>query len=116
MTVQIKSNDKIQKFAFPSNINDPKFENRRVVFMALTGKETGKERQDAYEKFKTNGETGLEDDVKGIVTLPLNENISDSQGHKWAESDYVSAIGGGIDAVLGTMKNHFKKYLKGVPV
>ena len=108
MTVQIKSNDKIQKFAFPSNINEPKFENRRVIFMALTGKETGKERQDVYEKFKTNGETGLEDDVKGIVTLPLNENISDSQGHKWAESDYVSAIGGGIDAVLGTMGKHFK--------
>jgi len=108
MTVQIKSNDKIQKFAFPSNINESKFENRRVIFMALTGKETGKERQDVYEKFKTNGETGLEDDVKGIVTLPLNENISDSQGHKWAESDYVSAIGGGIDAVLGTMGKHFK--------
>lgn len=108
MAVQINSNDKIQKFAFPSNINEPKFESRRVIFMALTGKETGKERQDVYEKFKTNGESGLEDDVKGIVTLPLNENISDSQGHKWAESDYVSAIGGGIDAVLKTMGKHFK--------
>ena len=109
MTVQIKSNDKIQKFAFPSNINEPTFENRRVIFMALTGKETGKERQDVYEKFKTSGETGLEDDVKGIVTLPLNENISDSQGHKWAESDYVSAIGGGIDAALGSLGGMFKK-------
>lgn len=109
MTVQINSNDKIQKFAFPSNINEPKFENRRVIFMALTGKDTGKERQDVYEKFKTNGEAGLEDDVKGIVTLPLNENISDSQGHKWAESDYVSAIGGGIDATLGTIGKHFKQ-------
>lgn len=108
MTVQINSNDKIQKFAFPSNINEPKFENRRVIFMALTGKETGKERQDVYEKFKTNGESGLEDDVKGIVTLPLNENISDSQGHKWAESDYVSAIGGGISAVVKTLGKHFK--------
>lgn len=118
MTVQINSNDKIQKFAFPSNINDPMFENRRVIFMALTGKETGKERQDVYEKFKTNGESGLEDDVKGIVTLPLNENISDSQGHKWAESDYVSAISQGIEGVFEAlgggafgdkMKNFFSK-------
>lgn len=103
MTVQINSNDKIQKFAFPSNINEPKFENRRVIFMALTGKDNKTERQDVYEKFKTNGESGLEDDVKGIVTLPLNENISDSQGHKWAESDYLTAAAGGVQAIMGAL-------------
>lgn len=100
ISVQTQTQGQIQKFAFPSNINEPKFENRRVIFMALTGKSVTKERQDVYEKFKANGESGLEDYVKGIVTLPLNENISDSQGHKWAESDYVSAISQGVNAVF----------------
>ena len=118
ISVQTQTQGQIQKYSFPSNINEPKFENRRVIFMALTGKSVTKERQDVYEKFKANGESGLEDDVKGIVTLPLNENISDSQGHKWAESDYVSAISQGVEAVfealgggaLGeTMKNFFQK-------
>lgn len=102
----------IEKYYYPGNINDDQFENRRVIFLALTGKDICKERDDIYKKYKETGEEGLEGQVDGIVTLPLNENISDSQGHNWGQADYASSIFGAASGLLGTSDH--AEVLKGI--
>ena len=81
---------KIETFYYPNNINSPEFENRKVVFLSLTGKDILQSRADLYEKYK-NG-VDVTENVDGMVTLPLNAAINDSQSHDWAESDYLSTL------------------------
>lgn len=109
---------KIETFYYPNNINNPEFENRKVIFLALTGKDILSSRTDVYEKYK-NGEN-VTGKVDGMVTLPLNAAINDSQSHDWAESDYLSTIknaasavsegiqGSSDDSMFGKWKGAFK--------
>lgn len=94
--------NQIETYYYPNNINSAEFENRKVVFLALTGKDILESRSDIYEKYK-NGED-VKGKVDGMVTLPLNAAINDSQSHDWAESDYLSAVKSALGAVSETVQ------------
>lgn len=95
-------NEQIETYYYPNNINSAEFENRKVVFLALTGKDILESRADIYEKYK-NGED-VKGTVDGMVTLPLNAAINDSQSHDWAESDYLSTVKNALGAVSETIQ------------
>jgi len=91
--------DKIETFYYPNNINSSEFENRKVIFLALTGKDILSSRSDVYESIKTKGLESVKGQVDGMVTLPLNAAINDSQSHDWAESDYLSTVKSAVGKV-----------------
>lgn len=104
-------NEQIETYYYPNNINSAEFENRKVVFLALTGKDILESRADIYEKYK-NGED-VKGKVDGMVTLPLNAAINDSQSHDWAESDYLSTVEKTLGEGFSTAeKNNSPKWAK----
>ena len=91
----------IENYYYPQDINNDEFAFRRVIFMAVTGKDITQNREYIYEKYKKNPKD-FESQVKGIVTLPLNSNISDSQSHSWSESSYFDAIAESAEGIVNT--------------
>lgn len=103
--------NQIETYYYPNNINSAEFENRKVVFLALTGKTVLESRADIYEKYK-NGED-VKGKVDGMVTLPLNAAINDSQSHDWSETDYLSTIEKTLGEGFSTAeKNNSPKWAK----
>lgn len=92
---------KIETFYYPNNINSPEFENRKVVFLSLTGKNILQSRADLYEKYK-NG-VDVTENVDGMATLPLNAAINDSQSHEWSEADYLSTVEKSLGEAAGVL-------------
>lgn len=90
----------IESYYYPQDINNDKFISRRVVFMALTGKSILEEREDLYKKYKDTKFQGMENQITGLVTLPLNSNINDTQSHNWGSTSYADTLSGGADKVI----------------
>ena len=97
----------VEQFHYPDDIEEEKFNNRRVTFMALTGEVNEDQREylkgitKSQENIKmSNGdnilktmseETGSK--LKCLITLPLPGSLSDSQSHEWKADSYQAPIG-----------------------
>lgn len=99
----------VEQFHYPDDIEEEKFNNRRVTFMALTGEVNEDQREylkgitKSQENFRSNedifakkiGENARPDleELKCLITLPLPGSLSDSQSHEWKADSYKAPIG-----------------------
>lgn len=108
----------VEQFHYPDDIEEEKFNNRRVTFMALTGEVNDDQREylkgitKSQENIKMPkgdiirstmpdfSEEGLDfenllpgSELKCLITLPLPGSLSDSQSHEWKADSYQAPIG-----------------------
>lgn len=103
----------VEQFHYPDDIEEEKFNNRRVTFMALTGEVNEDQRE--YLKGITKSQENIKmpkggiirstmseeisfdfekgSELKCLITLPLPGSLSDSQSHDWKADSYQAPIG-----------------------
>lgn len=112
----------VEQFHYPDDIEEDKFNNRRVTFMALTGEVNEDQREylkgitKSQENIKMpkgdnirstmSGEIDFDfekmlpgSELKCLITLPLPGSLSDSQSHEWKADSYQAPIGNITSAI-----------------
>lgn len=112
----------VEQFHYPDDIEEEKFNNRRVTFMALTGEVNEDQRE--YLKGITKSQENIKmpkgdnirstmseeigfdfekmlpgSELKCLITLPLPGSLSDSQSHEWKADSYQAPIGNLTSAI-----------------
>lgn len=91
----------IEMLQFPlgiANSDNAFYKNRKVVFMAINGQSLT-DKGKYYWDTKTNTyANGGEKEAKCLITLPMPNDLSDSQNHLWEESTYFDAITGALSS------------------
>lgn len=112
----------VEQFHYPDDIEEEKFNNRRVTFMALTGEVNEEQRE--YLKGITKSQENIKmpkgdnirstmseetdfdfekilpgSELKCLITLPLPGSLSDSQSHDWKADSYQAPIGNLTSAI-----------------